>query len=80
MKASIAGIAYFAACAAAVAQHKSVIVSYSEDTPNSVLEEAKAAIVKMVSLVSAFFGSPPQMASANHSPGDRVVSLHMNIT
>jgi uncharacterized lipoprotein YbaY len=41
-------LALFAALCLAAAPQKQVIISYPEDTPSSVLDEAKAAIIKAV--------------------------------
>lgn len=41
-------LALLAAFALAAAPQKPIVVSYPKDTPESVLEEAKAAIVKAV--------------------------------
>lgn len=56
---------FWATLAIAVAPQRPVIVSYPNDTPNSVLEEAKDAIMKAVCRKS----SPFSFQILNEMPG-----------
>lgn len=67
-------VALFVVFAYAVAEQKQVIVSYPNNTPNSVIEQAKAAIKEAV--------SPPIFSSTRTviDRGFRAASSHMSTT
>lgn len=67
-------VALFVVFAYAVAEQKQVIVSYPNNTPNSVIEQAKAAIKEAVSPPIV---SPPRTVV---DPGLRAAPSHMSTT